>query len=112
LLGIAVYFAVAAALLTVADTVWSLAGLLVLAGGSIAPMMVLSSVLIERKMEPRVLTQAFTWMNSASAAGIAAAAALSGTAIDSWGAAAGFTFAAVAALVIAATAALGQRSLK
>jgi MFS family permease len=112
LLGIAVYFAVATAVLTVADGVWILASLLFLAGVAIAPMMVLSSVLTERKMEPRLLTQAFTWMNSASAAGIAAAAALTGTAIDSWGAAAGFTCAAVAALVIAATAALGQGSLK
>ena len=75
-------------------------------------MLVLSSVLTERKMESRILTQAFTWMNSASAAGLAAAAALSGTAIDSWGAAAGFTCAAIAALIIAATTAVGQRSLK
>lgn len=112
LLGIAIYFAVAAAVLTLADTVWFLAGLLVLVGGAVAPMMVLSSVLTERKMESRLLTQAFTWMNSASAAGIAAAAALSGTVIDSWGAPAGFGCAAIAALVIAAAAALGQRSLK
>ena len=112
LLGIAVYFAVATALLVVADAVWFLAGLLVLAGAAIAPMMVLSSVLTERKMQPRMLTQAFTWMNSASAAGIAAGAALSGPVIDSRGAAAGFTCSAIAALIIAATAALGQRSLK
>jgi MFS family permease len=112
LLGIAVYFAIAAAVLTLADTVGLLAGLLVLAGVAIAPMMVQSSVLTERKMESRLLTQAFTWMNSASAAGIAAAAAVSGTVIDSWGAAAGFRCAAIAALTIAAAAALGQRTLK
>ncbi|HEY8699754.1 MAG TPA: hypothetical protein VIM08_02150 [Arthrobacter sp.] len=63
-------------------------------------------------MEPRILTQAFTWMNSASTAGIAAAAALAGTAIDSWGAAAGFNCVVIVALIIATTAALGQRSLK
>jgi len=112
LLGTAVYFAVATAILTVTDTVWSLAGLLAMVGIAIAPMMVLSSALTERKMEPRILTQAFTWMNSASAAGIAAAAALAGTAIDSWGAAAGFTCVVIVALIIATTAALGQRSLK
>jgi predicted MFS family arabinose efflux permease len=112
LLGIAVYFSAATAILTVADTVSSLAGLLVLVGIAVAPMMVLSSALTERKMKPRMLTQAFTWMNSASAAGIAAAAALSGTAIDSWGSAAGFTCVVIVALIIATTTALGQRSLK
>jgi hypothetical protein len=56
------------------------------AGVVIAPMMVLSSVLPERKIQPRMLTQAFTWMNSASAAGIAAAAAVCGAAIDFGGA--------------------------
>jgi predicted MFS family arabinose efflux permease len=71
------------------------------------------SVLTERKMESRMLIQAVTWMNSASAAGIAAAAALSGTVIESWGGAAGFGCAAIAALVVAAAAAaFGQRSLK
>lgn len=63
LLGIAVYFAATTAILTVTDAVSSLAGLLVLVGIAIAPMMVLSSALTERKMEPRILTQAFTWMN-------------------------------------------------
>jgi MFS family permease len=42
LLGTAVYFAVATAILMVTDTVWSLAGLLALVGVAIAPMMVLS----------------------------------------------------------------------
>ncbi|WP_307079078.1 MFS transporter [Arthrobacter pascens] len=112
LLGIAVYFSAATAILMVADSIWSLAGLLVLVGIAVAPMMVLSSALTERNMEPRMLTQAFTWMNSASAAGIAAAAALSGTAIDSWGSAAGFTCVVIVALIIATTTALGQRSLK
>jgi predicted MFS family arabinose efflux permease len=111
LLGIAGYLAVATAVLTVADTVWSLAALLIIVGVAIAPMMVLSSVLTERKMESWMLTQAFTWMNSASSAGIAAAAALSGTMIDSWGAAAGFGCVAIVAVVVAGTAALGQRSL-
>jgi predicted MFS family arabinose efflux permease len=110
--GIAAYFAVATGVLTVAGTAWALAGILVLTGVAIAPMMVLSSVLTERNMKPRMLTQAFTWMNSASAAGIAAAAALSGTAIDAWGAAAGFMCAVIAALLIATTTVLGQSSVK
>lgn len=83
LLGIAVYFAIATTLLTLADVVWTLAGVLVLVGVAIAPIMVLSAALTERKIESPMLTQAFTWMNSASAAGTAAGAALSGTVIDS-----------------------------
>ena len=40
-----------------------------------APFQVLSSVLAEAEVESAVLTQAFTWLNSGSAAGVALGAA-------------------------------------
>ena len=43
-------------------------------GGSVAPILIPSAVLLQRTIDPRVYTQASTWMNSASAAGIAVAA--------------------------------------
>ena len=47
-------------------------------GAAIAPILIPSAVLLQRTTDPRVYTQANTWMNSASAAGIAVAAPLAG----------------------------------
>jgi MFS family permease len=62
---------------------------LALPGLALAPYMVLSSVLAESRVEATVLTQAFTWLNSGSAAGIAVGAALTGRVVDThdphWG---------------------------
>jgi MFS family permease len=49
-------------------------------GGAVAPILIPSAVLLQRTIDPRVYTQASTWMNSASAAGIAIAAPLAGLA--------------------------------
>jgi MFS family permease len=49
-------------------------------GGAVAPILIPSAVLLQRTIDPRVYTQASTWMNSASAAGIAVAAPLTGLA--------------------------------
>jgi Major Facilitator Superfamily len=51
-------------------------------GGSVAPILIPSAVLLQRTIDPRVYTQASTWMNSASAAGIAVAAPLAGLAAE------------------------------
>jgi Major Facilitator Superfamily len=49
-------------------------------GGAVAPILIPSAVLLQRTTEVRVYTQANTWMNSASAAGIAVAAPVTGLA--------------------------------
>jgi predicted MFS family arabinose efflux permease len=49
-------------------------------GGAVAPILIPSAVLLQRTTDPRVYTQASTWMNSASAAGIAVAAPVTGLA--------------------------------
>ena len=51
-------------------------------GGAVAPILIPSAVLLQRTTDVRVYTQANTWMNSASAAGIAVAAPLTGLAVQ------------------------------
>ncbi|SEG99227.1 Predicted arabinose efflux permease, MFS family [Nonomuraea solani] len=82
----------------------------VLTGGTIPPILVLLSVRAERTVHPAVLTQAFTWLNSACAAGSAAAAALSGWVADASGARYGFAVATSGAVVMAALALIGSRA--
>jgi predicted MFS family arabinose efflux permease len=51
-------------------------------GGAVAPILIPSAVLLQHTTDPRVYAQAMTWMNSASAAGIAVAAPLTGLATE------------------------------
>ncbi len=74
----------------------------VVTGATIQPLLVLFSVLTESTVHHTVLTQAFSWLGSASAAGSAAAAAVTGWAIDSLGARGGFAVAATTAATAAA----------
>ena len=63
-------------------------------------MLALLNVLTEKAVPPAVLTQAFTWNNSASAAGSALAASLAGRAADAWGSSAALALAPAAGLVL------------
>jgi hypothetical protein len=63
-------------------------------GGAIAPILIPSAVLLQRTTDPGVYTQANTWMNSASAVGIAVAAPLTGLGIQLGGWRLGFLIAA------------------
>jgi hypothetical protein len=83
-----------------------------LTGLTIPLNLVLCSVLAEAAVHRTVLTQAFVWLNSASAAGSAGAAAVAGWAVGGFGAHAGFAVAAVAAGVMAVLALAGQRALR
>jgi MFS family permease len=84
--------------LLIADSPLTLALALALPGLALAPIQVLSSVLAESEVEPAVLTQAFTWLNSGSAAGIAMGAAVAGRAVDAQGPHLGFALAVTATL--------------
>lgn len=87
-----------------ADTPWQLGLALLLPGAGVAPCIIVSSTLVESVMDRSVLTQAFTWTNSASAAGIAVSAAAVGRLVDGpGGTRAGF---AVPLLALTAMAAL------
>ncbi|MEU1199658.1 MFS transporter [Streptomyces sp. NPDC005813] len=84
----------------------------VLTGATIPPLLVLFPVLTESTVHRAVLTQAFAWLGSASAAGSAAAAAVSGWAIDSLGARGGFAVTATAAAAMTLQSLAGLRLLR
>jgi hypothetical protein len=83
-----------------------------LTGLAIPLNLVLCSVLAEAAVHRAVLTQAFVWLNSASAAGSAGAAAVAGWAVGTFGAHGGFAVAAVAAGIMAMLAVTGLRALR
>ena len=80
-----------------------LAFALIAPGLAIAPILTLSSVIAQARVDRAVLTQAFTWLNSAAAAGVAAAAAVSGQLVDARGPDGAFAL-AVASAALGATA--------
>ncbi|HEU4948680.1 MAG TPA: MFS transporter [Kribbella sp.] len=82
---------------------------LALPGVALAPYLVLSSVLAESRVEHAVLTQAFTWLNSGSAAGIAVGAAITGRVVDGNDPRWGFAL-AVAASALATVCALAYKA--
>jgi predicted MFS family arabinose efflux permease len=85
--------------LLIVETPLAIGIALALPGLAIAPFQTLSAVLAESEVEPAVLTQAFTWLNSGSAAGIALGAAFAGRVVDSHDAHFGFGVAVLATLV-------------
>ncbi|MFI6646828.1 MFS transporter [Streptomyces sp. NPDC050529] len=85
---------------------------LTVTGLAVPPILVLSSVLTAAAVDRAALTQAFTWLNSASAAGAAGAAALSGRAVDVYGASGGFAVAAAATGAMAVLAAAHARAAR
>ena len=83
-----------------------------LTGLAIPLILVLCSVLAEAAVHRAVLTQAFVWLNSASAAGSAGAAAAAGWAVGTFGVHGGFAVAAMATSVMAVLAVAGLRALR
>ncbi|MFG3060479.1 hypothetical protein ACGFYM_18075 [Streptomyces sp. NPDC048231] len=92
-------------LLLTAGSPFGLGWVAVLTGATIPPLLTLLSQLTESAVHPSVLTQAFSWLGSASPAGSAGAAAVSGWAIDALGSRGGF------AVTAAATTAMTLQSL-
>ena len=95
-------------LLSQAGSLQQAGAVLAVAGLLIPPILVLSTVLTEAGVHPGVLTQAMTWLNSASAAGSAIATSAAGYAIDTNGASAGFAVAATAAALMTLLAATSR----
>jgi predicted MFS family arabinose efflux permease len=94
------YLACTALLLPFAPSAVWLGAAVVVTEAAVPPVLALLNVLTERAVAPAVLTQAFTWSNSASAAGSALAASLAGRAADAWGSAAALALAPAAGLVL------------
>jgi len=80
-----------------------------LTGLAIPVVFVSCSVLAEAAVDRAVLTQAFVWLNSASAVGSAGAAAMAGWAVSAFGAHGGLAVAAMASSVMAVLAVAGLR---
>ncbi|MFD8077872.1 MFS transporter [Streptomyces sp. NPDC059718] len=99
-------------LLPTAGSPFGLGLVVLLTGATIQPLLVLFSVLTESTVHRAVLTQAFSWLGSASAAGSAAAAAVSGWAIDSAGARGGFAVTTAAAAAMTLQSLAGLRLLR
>ncbi|MFJ8748968.1 MFS transporter [Streptomyces sp. NPDC102441] len=95
--------------LTFLDAPLAVGATLALTGLSVPVLLILASVLTEASVPRAVLTQAFTWGNSASAAGSAGAAAVAGRVVDAGGAHGGFGVAAGAAVVMTVLALGGPR---
>jgi MFS transporter len=79
-----------------------------LTGLVIPAILVLSNVRTTRIVDRSVLTQAYTWLNTASVAGSAAASSATGWAVDHGGAGAGLLIAAAATAGVALLAAVAQ----
>lgn len=84
----------------------------VAATGLMVPViLILSSTLTRAAVQPAVLTQAFTWTNSGSAAGYAGFAGLAGLVIDRAGAHGGFLLVVAVAASLAVVGGVGRRWL-
>lgn len=106
------YLTVTALLLPLAPSAAWLGAAMVLTEAAVPPTLVLLTVLTERAVRPSALTQAFTWNNSASAAGSALAASLAGRAADTWGASAALALAPLAGLLMLALAVVLYRAAR
>lgn len=99
-------------LLPAAGSPLGLGLVVVLTGAAVSPLLVLFSVLAESNVHQAALTQGFSWLASSSAAGLAAAAAAAGWAVDSLGARGGFAITATAAAAMTLQSAAGLRVLR
>ncbi|MGH3173227.1 MAG: hypothetical protein ACRDPF_05080 [Streptosporangiaceae bacterium] len=109
------YLTGTALLLPLAPSAIWLGAAAALTEAAVPPTLVLLNVLTEKAVHPAALTQAFTWNNSASAAGLAVAAFLAGRVADAWGASAALAQAPAAGLILLVLSlvlsqALGRRS--
>ncbi|MEU4610410.1 MFS transporter [Streptomyces umbrinus] len=105
----AAFLTLASLPLTFLDAPLAVGATLALTGLAVPVLLILTSVLTDASVPRAVLTQAFTWGNSASAAGSAGAAAVAGRVVDAGGAHGGFGVAAGAAAVMTVLALGGLR---
>ncbi|HEX6446231.1 MAG TPA: MFS transporter [Streptosporangiales bacterium] len=95
-----------------AGSVGALAAALVAPGLGIAPIMALTGLITQANVDRSVLTQALVWLNSASAAGVAASAAVAGHLVDACGTRCGFGVAVALTAAAAAAVWAGRGALR
>ncbi|MFI6791533.1 PPOX class F420-dependent oxidoreductase [Nonomuraea sp. NPDC050383] len=99
-------------LLPLAPSAFWLGAAVVVTEATVPPTLVLLNVLTEKAVHPAARTQAFTWNNSAGAAGSALAASLAGRAADGLGPSAALALAPAAGLVLLLLASVPRRDVK
>jgi MFS family permease len=97
--------------LALVDSYWLMLPLVVLAGVAVSPSLISAFTLAEVLVPRTAVTEAFTWIGTSLAVGVAVGASVAGRIVDSAGANPSFLVATVAAGVAAGTVALGQRCL-
>ncbi|MEV1281549.1 MFS transporter [Modestobacter sp. NPDC049651] len=93
------------------DGYWLMLPFVVLAGVAVSPSLISSFTLAELLVPRAAVTEAFTWIGTALAVGVALGASLAGRIVDSVGANASFAVATAAAGIGAVAVGLGQRLL-
>jgi MFS family permease len=97
--------------LTLVQSYWLMLPLVVLAGVAVSPSLISAFTLAEVLVPRAAVTEAFTWIGTALALGVAVGASLAGKIVDSVGANASFLVATVSAGAAAVVVGLGQRCL-
>jgi predicted MFS family arabinose efflux permease len=97
--------------LTLVGSLWLMLPLVVLAGVAVSPSLISAFTLAEVLVPRAAVTEAFTWIGTALALGVAIGASVSGKIVDAVGANASFLVATVAAGTAAIVVGLGQRCL-
>lgn len=112
LIGTGVLLVVGVAALSMISSITALVVGYALVGGFVAPILIPLALLLQRGTDHAVYTQAMTWMNSASAAGIAIAAPFVGHLIQLYGPSAGFLGTAALTALLPLTLILGRPALR
>jgi MFS family permease len=111
LVGALVLLTVLSAPLMLVGDVWLMVLFVVLAGIAVSPSLISVFTLAEALVPRAAVTEAFTWIGTALALGVAVGASVSGEIVDDSGANAALVVATVAAAVASVVVALSQRSL-
>ncbi|MBB3085241.1 MFS transporter [Geodermatophilus sabuli] len=98
-------------LLVIRD-IWLMIPFVVVAGVAVSPSLISSFTLAELLVPRSATTEAFTWIGTALALGVAVGTSISGKVVDTVGANAAFLVATVAAAVAAITVCAAQRVLR
>lgn len=98
-------------LFAAATTIPQMAVAALLAGFAVSPALIAGFALTEQLLPQAVLTEGFTWLNAATAIGLAAGSSAGGLAVDAAGPRTAFLAAAAAGLLAAGIATLGRQWL-
>jgi len=97
--------------LLLVGSIWLMVPFVLVAGVAVSPSLISAFTLAELLVPRAAVTEAFTWIGTALALGVAVGASVAGKTVDVAGANAAFLVSTVAAAVATATVALGQAHL-